>query len=340
MRRPRVVARRFIQEYPKAEGDHRDAAKSLVTLLHDMLDPLPIGIDAIAGRPKSQASIVQKVIRKEYGRPARQMTDLVAARVVTYYSPDVDVVVAELQNRLDIDASLSVDKRSALTLSEFGYRSVHLIGLAPPPEVTRYPSLNGRRFEIQVRSLLEHSWAEIEHQVVYKSGVIYPEPFRRRFAALAAMIEMVDSAFAEMRDEEPRMRNRYAARYRAGDDQDTQVDASRLPALMEAEYPMNPGWRLGATSAAITPDMAARLSQALALAGASTARAIKASLSDRSVRRRVASYAATTGRAADEVSHAAILLIAIGSIDAELLGDCFPLEAKNPDLVAVLGLAV
>jgi hypothetical protein len=69
---------------------------------------------------------------------------------------------------------------------------------AAPPGVHRGRGdefLRKRWFEIQVRSLLEHAWAEIEHEIVYKSGITQPDAVRRRFAALAGSLELFDSEF-------------------------------------------------------------------------------------------------------------------------------------------------
>jgi ppGpp synthetase/RelA/SpoT-type nucleotidyltranferase len=61
-----------------------------------------------------------------------------------------------------------------------------------PPE---FAFARGKWFEIQVRSILEHAWAEIEHEVVYKSGMEFPGQFKRRFAAIAGLLEMIDKDF-------------------------------------------------------------------------------------------------------------------------------------------------
>jgi hypothetical protein len=55
------------------------------------------------------------------------------------------------------------------------------------------------RGEIQIRTLLEHTWAEIEHDLGYKSTEAVPHPVRRRFSRLAGLLELADSEFVEIR---------------------------------------------------------------------------------------------------------------------------------------------
>jgi ppGpp synthetase/RelA/SpoT-type nucleotidyltranferase len=336
VRRLGVVAQKFIRKFPELEPALAVSSQQLGELLHDLVDPLALSIDAIVARPKSLSSVIQKTIDKPYGQPARQMTDLVGARVVTLYAADVDLVVDALKDTLDVDRDKSVDKRTALTLKEFGYRSVHLVASARTPDQTRYPALRDRRFEIQVRSLLEHSWAEIEHQVVYKSGVTYAGEFRRKFAALAAVIEMLDGTFLEMRTEQLELRQAYAEAYEAGVGLDETLDAARLAGLMSSAFPNNPGWRPTGTSAAISPDLSRRLVQGLMLTGATTARSLRDSFSDPVFKRRVRRYAVESGRAVDEVSHGALVLLALATRDASLFTELFPMEARNPPFATAM----
>jgi ppGpp synthetase/RelA/SpoT-type nucleotidyltranferase len=130
------------------------------------------------------------------------MTDLIGVRVITYYRDAVDPIVARLQQVFEINANESTDKRLALGLRNFGYRSVHLIARLKPSQVLTpsHQLLQKRWFEIQVRSILEHAWAEIEHEIVYKSGVAQPDAILRRFAALAGTLELLDGEFLALRE--------------------------------------------------------------------------------------------------------------------------------------------
>lgn len=60
--------------------------------------------------------------------------------------------------------------------------------------------MNGLRAEVQVRTVLQHAWAEIEHdELGYHSDDLVPADIRRRLARAAAVLEGVDAEFREIR---------------------------------------------------------------------------------------------------------------------------------------------
>src|SRR5438309_774277 len=59
--------------------------------------------------------------------------------------------------------------------------------------------------EIQVRTILQHSWAEIEHDIQYKSVSVIPAEIRRRFMSLAGMLEIADREFQAIQDADKRL---------------------------------------------------------------------------------------------------------------------------------------
>ena len=126
----------------------------------------------------------------------------------------------------------------------FGYTSVHLVvrtkgSLSTSP---RYPDLRNKWFEIQVRSILEHAWAEIEHEVVYKSGIDYPVLIKRRFARIAGAIELLEAEFLALRNHQQVLIGLYKNRYDKGHDGAVEIDSVRLIALLECERPQSLGW--------------------------------------------------------------------------------------------------
>ena len=83
--------------------------------------------------------------------------------------------------------------------NSFGYLSLHYIcslreGEEYPPEIC------GRKFEIQVRTTLQHTWACIEHDMGYKSEFGIPRIAVRQFARIAGLLELADDEFIRVRD--------------------------------------------------------------------------------------------------------------------------------------------
>ena len=65
---------------------------------------------------------------------------------------------------------------------------------------TEYRKYCGDEFEIQIRSILQHAWAEIEHDLGYKSEAAIPRDIRRRFSRLAGLLEIADDEFLGIRN--------------------------------------------------------------------------------------------------------------------------------------------
>jgi putative GTP pyrophosphokinase len=177
------TSRTFLKSYEAIYPDAVKAATIARDLVSQAASEAGVFIHAVSSRAKSIESMRAKLRRKSYRNPKKQMTDVVGVRVITYYRDAVDPVVAVLRRAFEIDGALSTDKRRALDLRGFGYRSVHLIARIKPAHARGNPFLGNFQFEIQVRSILEHAWGEIEHEIVYKSGVNLEDEALRRFVA-------------------------------------------------------------------------------------------------------------------------------------------------------------
>src|SRR5439155_15054560 len=112
----------------------------------------------VTARAKTVDSVRGKLLRKRYKRPLSQLTDRIGARIIVYHSHEVDHVAATLRKALVVRERSSSDKRLALGLREFGYRSYHLVASLPPAAAASpsFSALRKQVFEVQIRSLLEH----------------------------------------------------------------------------------------------------------------------------------------------------------------------------------------
>jgi ppGpp synthetase/RelA/SpoT-type nucleotidyltranferase len=172
------------------------------------LAPLSI----IEARTKSVPSFAEKILRKRklYENPNSpyppdplvRVTDLCGGRVITKTSAQVYKVCKFIEQAFDIDWLNSEDVSLRLQPTEFGYRSVHYIvsinaDKLKSAEIPANPPQNilGLKAEIQVRTVLEHVWADIGHDMTYKTEVKVPANIRRHFAALAAVLEGADREF-------------------------------------------------------------------------------------------------------------------------------------------------
>ena len=182
---------------------------SLESLLEQLLAADRIQYHRVNHRVKSKESADRKMARPLKGdtdtgpRTLEALTDLLGIRIITYFRDEVDAVARMIEREFVIDPGGPVDKRAALDADRFGYLSLHYVAELSPsraalPEYQRY---GGIRFEVQIRSILQHAWAEIEHDLGYKSEAAVPRAVRRRFSRLAGVLELADDEFMGIRQE-------------------------------------------------------------------------------------------------------------------------------------------
>lgn len=163
----------------------------------DSLHTKPI----ITHRVKDKESLIKKIAKKnKYGT----LSDIVGIRIIAYFQDDVNFIKKALSDVFWVDKHNSIDKRNQIGNS-FGYASLHLIASASRPYGFKgklhQESYLGTKFEIQIRTILEHAWAEIEHDFGYKSELKagLSIPTKRGLSRLAAMLETVDAEFNRLR---------------------------------------------------------------------------------------------------------------------------------------------
>jgi putative GTP pyrophosphokinase len=154
----------------------------------------------ITDRAKSIGSFEEKIRKKHYGNPLAEITDLCGVRVIAYVEDDVVKICNLVYELFEVDESKSINKNDELGDNKVGYKSVHLICRLKEdrlrlPENLKYHSLS---FEIQVRTILQHSWAEIEHDRSYKFAKVLPKELKRRLMLLSGTLELVDREFNQL----------------------------------------------------------------------------------------------------------------------------------------------
>jgi ppGpp synthetase/RelA/SpoT-type nucleotidyltranferase len=225
------------------------AGAEAVELVTSVLDEAGINYLSVSGRTKSIASFAEKATRtvdgaRLYTDPLREIGDQLGVRVITYVRDDVDAVADLLGDQVVVNDDRDLGRETA-SEGRFGYASRHLqIALdAARESQPAYAHLRGRNVQVQIRTVLQHAWAEFEHDIRYKGTVPveHAPDFDRRFTLAAGLLELADQEFATIRD---RLRGPVASAEPlepVTPNDDPRLDARELAAFLAGQY-ADAGW--------------------------------------------------------------------------------------------------
>jgi ppGpp synthetase/RelA/SpoT-type nucleotidyltranferase len=229
--------RRAIQAYAERQPELQRMTEKYVALVTTLLDDAGINYLTVTGRTKSVASFAAKAARAEPGTAAHDdpltgITDQVGVRVVAYLLSEVEAVAELLADQLSVLDDRDMGRETA-SQGRFGYASRHLLVAADGRDDTlTLPA------SVQVRTVLQHAWAEFEHDIRYKGSV--PEEHApdldRRFTLAAGLLELADREFSEIR-----ARILVAGPHREEDDVDPRISPSDLASFLTGQY-ADAGW--------------------------------------------------------------------------------------------------
>jgi ppGpp synthetase/RelA/SpoT-type nucleotidyltranferase len=234
--------RQATQAYQRVRPLYETFAAAVQDILAEALRAADIKAASIESRAKTLESFANKAAQPsenypelpKYTDPINQIEDLAAARVITFFLDTIEEVDRVI--KLQFAVLEQEDKSHVLLQQErLGYQSVHYVVQLKPnrtglPEYARY---FGLRAEIQLRTVLQHAWAEIEHDIQYKSVETIPTEIRRRFMALAGLLEVADREFQAVQKEDDKLRIQARASVAAGRLDQVEITGDALKAYLD-----------------------------------------------------------------------------------------------------------
>ena len=216
-----ATIRSAVEQYAARHAQLVEDAHEYVALVTSILDEAGINYLTVTGRAKTVESFAAKAGRTVdglpvYADPLREITDQIGVRVITYVRSDVSAVADVLGSQLRVLDDRDLGQETA-SEGRFGYASRHL-------QVSRN---GGPTAQVQVRTVLQHAWAEFEHDIRYKGTVPeeHARDFDRRFTLAAGLLELADQEFTTIRD-----------RLRGGSVDDEATDADTITPRELAAY--------------------------------------------------------------------------------------------------------
>lgn len=191
----RVDTDAAVKWYRERRPLYQSLCEKVAGIVEEVLKADGVDYHSVENRAKELDSYEKKAER--YEDATTEIHDLAGVRVIAYVESESRRIAAKVRELFDVDTSLSEDKSMELGVDKVGYRSDHYVATLPAarcrlPEFTKF---KGMKFEVQVRTILQHAWAEIEHDRNYKFTGVLPPEIQRRFALLAGALEMADREF-------------------------------------------------------------------------------------------------------------------------------------------------
>lgn len=238
-------AKRAMADYEKALAVYEDFALAIESILKTCLSNEGVSVHSIEHRAKSVTSFGRKAARAadddpnspRYPFPLTQITDLAGARIITYFLSTVDRIEPILHGQFEVREK--VNKSQLLEEEEkLGYHSVHYVVSLKwqRHSLPEYARFRGLVAEVQIRTILQHAWAEIEHDIQYKAVTALPATIRRRFMSLAGMLEIADREFQAIEEEDSRLREQARQSVAEGRLADVEITGDALKAYLDNKY--------------------------------------------------------------------------------------------------------
>lgn len=231
-----------IEQYQKSRSLYEEFAFVVRNVLSETLKAAHIKVHSIEARAKTIESFGMKAStpaledpnKPKYPNPLSDITDLAGVRVITFFPQTQERVDTAIKAELDV---IEVSDKTELLVKEekFGYASIHYLVRFKENRVLllEYNRFKNLIAEIQVRTILQHAWAEIEHDIQYKSADIIPGIIHRRFLALAGMLEIADREFQAIQDEDETLRRQARQSVREGKLEKVEITPDALKTYLD-----------------------------------------------------------------------------------------------------------
>lgn len=231
--RPEII-RGFYDRLPT----HQRLCDEIKYILEKELKSSGIEIGHLNSRAKSLESFCEKIERKSYSDPFKEISDLSGVRIVFLYASDKEKLENIIEEKFEIHEK--VDKMIDHGFEKFGYGALHyIVSLKEQHAGARYDDLRGIFCEIQIRTILQDAWAIVAHHLSYKNEDDIPNELKRKLHALSGLFETADDQFERINFARINYQNKIKDSMRLGStvlaEEDLNLD--NLIAYMSSRFP-------------------------------------------------------------------------------------------------------
>lgn len=192
----------FQKEYEFKKDFYIKAAKTFKNLIINLLNN-KFEKTSVVFRIKDKVSCTEKIERKYLKKLQEDMecditdllTDLIGVRIICLYESEIQSIAKLLDDEFDIIDTTDKTQELLENDNAFGYKGLHIdLKFGPKrSELSEYKAYKDLRIEIQIRTIIQNAWSELDHQIKYKKHI--PKELGRRINRLAALFEIADTEF-------------------------------------------------------------------------------------------------------------------------------------------------
>ncbi|MCL2481692.1 MAG: tetratricopeptide repeat protein [Spirochaetaceae bacterium] len=206
-----MADQRIVPNRVNLEATYRDREETYYLIVRDLARKIEQELSSrqirasIRFRVKNFENYFRKFVRRlRESNHKLLITDILGIRIICPFLEtlkEVETIIRELFSIVEIE-----NKGDVYSFKEFGYDSTHILIKLPFPEVdpTGEPLVCA---EIQIRTILQDAWAEVEHELIYKAGFNpFDKPLKRKLAAVNANLTLADIIFQEIREYQRKLR--------------------------------------------------------------------------------------------------------------------------------------
>lgn len=185
----------LVKDFGNKILDYERLIQEVKANIKKKLDDEPINIFGIYERPKKFDSFYKKIIRKNFQSDFfNKIEDIAGVRIICEYYAELDLIEKCIDEKFNV---IKKEKKiTALKINEFGYLSDHyIVKLRKETTKDTEKDLLDLKCEIQVRTILMHSWATVSHDLDYKKDESLPEVLKKEMYAISGLLYIADQRF-------------------------------------------------------------------------------------------------------------------------------------------------
>lgn len=231
-----------LTKYTPVKSRYEEFARKMELVLNELLHANKIRVHSVTSRAKDEDSFLKKAQKPNpdnpnkpyYSDPLNEITDLAGVRIITYFLQTAELVSNLVESEFEV-IEKSDRMKELLAQDKFGYQSIHYLVKLSKPRVLlpEYRNFSNMICEVQVRTILQHAWAEIEHDIQYKTRMDIPAEIRRRFLNLAGLIEITDREFQFIHEEDDRLKQQLYQSLETGKLEEVEITGQTLKYLLD-----------------------------------------------------------------------------------------------------------